>query len=224
MLFAPIRRPGVTAGCVTCGSAELGPRGWGGGRAGRGCAVRVAPGSRRRHVAPLRRRGQVSAAPRRGHRGAGQSPAPGGGGRTALALCRRAGDGRAGAGEEAAGGSSSRPSVSAPRHFARREVALPRRVGARSGGSCWRSSWSARRFCPRRPPRSWAGLARCCQTLSSVLAGVAALGRSSGSRGLCPRCVPGLCQGQARLRAHRPAGPAILSPWPLSCPVTSARC
>lgn len=133
MLFAPIRRPGVTAGCVTCGSAELGPRGWGGGRAGRGCAVRVAPGSRRRHVAPLRRRGQVSAVPRRGHRGAGQSPAPGGGGRTALALCRPAGDGRAGAGEEAAGGSSSRPSVSAPRHFARREVALPRRVGAGSG-------------------------------------------------------------------------------------------
>lgn len=197
MAFTRTVRPRVAAGCVTCGSAQLSPRRWGGPRLRRDSRARLQTPPCCAASPP--RAGESRA--RRGKRGAAQSAAPGGGGRTVLALRRRAGDGTPGAGEEAAGGWSCRPSVSAPRHFARREVALlpaapPGR--RRPGRELLPPSLSALRFCPRRPPRSSGGLTRCCQTLLFLLAGVAALGRSSGSRGLRSRCVPDLCQGHQR--------------------------
>lgn len=137
MALGRIRRPGLPAGCVTCGSAELGPRGRRGGRAGRGCAVRVAPGFRRRHVAPLCRRGQVRAAPRKARGWAEPRTGRRRPRRTALALRRRAGDGRAGAREGGGRRVAFSPSVPAPRHFARTEVAL---LPAAPPGQC-RPCW-----------------------------------------------------------------------------------
>lgn len=41
MVFSRIRRTGVTAGCATCGSAELSPRAWGGPRLRRESRARL---------------------------------------------------------------------------------------------------------------------------------------------------------------------------------------